>query len=221
MPVTTQAILEAAQQEWARWGYSTRDLVRGEEHIAHTDKEPWFVHNVILKDYCPVADAHPDADDIMQDKWAWSAVGLSYILRQAGFRMLGEHGGEFPFSARHADYLRYFVAARKQADLSAVYWAYRLGEPGGAPMPGDIVAYARPAKEGQTLSKKEAAARFDATGNYPSHGDVVVAVRDGECDVIGCNVSNSVTRKTLALDAQGFLADETFAWFAVLKRREV
>lgn len=68
-----------------------------------------------------------------------------------------------------------------------------------------------------TASKAERL--FDATANYPSHSDVVVAVRSEELDVIGLNVKDSVTMKRLPIDASGYLADTSHARFAVLKLR--
>jgi hypothetical protein len=66
---------------------------------------------------------------------------------------------------------------------------------------------------------EQAQAYFDKTGNYPSHTDVVVERRPREIDVIGANVLDSVTKKTIPLTAAGLIADRTHKWFVVLKRR--
>jgi hypothetical protein len=50
-----------------------------------------------------------------------------------------------------------------------------------------------------------------------SHCDLVVAKRSNEIDVIGGNVSDSVTKKTLKLDANGKVKDATRPWFVVIK----
>jgi hypothetical protein len=69
------------------------------------------------------------------------------------------------------------------------------------------------------MTQAKAHALFDSTRSYESHSDVVVAGRDREIDVIGCNVLDSVTRKTLRVDANGHIHDDQHFWFAVLKRR--
>ena len=46
-----------------------------------------------------------------------------------------------------------------------------------------------------------------------------MAKRPGEIDVIGGNVRDSVTKKTLALNNKGQLVDPNHDWFVVLKKR--
>ena len=64
-----------------------------------------------------------------------------------------------------------------------------------------------------------------AVGNdYASHVDIVVATRDGEIDVIGGNVEQSVTLRTLQVDPEGKLinpddGDETDDFFVVIDNR--
>ena len=43
------------------------------------------------------------------------------------------------------------------------------------------------------------------------------AKRPNEIDIIGGNVSNSVTKKTLRLDASGKVDDNSRPWFVVIK----
>ena len=42
-------------------------------------------------------------------------------------------------------------------------------------------------------------------GDYKGHCDVIVSVGDGEVEVIGGNVGDSVTKRPIALDAAGFV----------------
>ena len=88
-------------------------------------------------------------------------------------------------------------------------------EPEASPMIGDMVGYTY--EEG--ISFDEAQRYFDKTGNYVSHTDLVVARRAREIDVIGANVLDSVTKKTIRLSAAGLIADRSHKWFVVLKRR--
>ena len=70
---------------------------------------------------------------------------------------------------------------------------------------------------GKGMSGEKGAKLFDSTKAYESHSDVVVATRAGEIDVIGANVLDSVTVKTLPVNSKGHIADNTHFWFAVLK----
>lgn len=209
MPATTASVVSSAVKEWEHWGKSTWDVAMKTRKIAHTDDEVDFA-KYVLADYCSVGGGSPSLMDISDDRYYWSAVGMSAIMKQAGFTRK-----EFPFAQAHSVYLRRFIAARKSADVGAAFWGFRLNESGGEPNVGDLVAYAR--GKGMTAAKAEKL--FDTTSTYDSHTDVVVAARAGEIDVIGCNVLDSVTKKTLKLNAAGHIDDNVHFWFATLKRR--
>ena len=81
-------------------------------------------------------------------------------------------------------------------------------------------AISLPTGEEKKMTAQKAAKLFDATSPYESHSDVVVAKRSGEIDVIGCNVMDSVTKKTLEIGLSGHIEDNVHFWFATLKRRE-
>jgi hypothetical protein len=133
-------------------------------------------------------------------------------MKNAGFTK-----AEFQFSQAHSKYIRRFIAARKAGSTSAAYWGFRLNEPGGEPSPGDLVGYARAAG----MTQEKAAKLFDVTSTYESHCDVVIAKRASEIDVIGFNVMDSVTMKTLPVNTAGHIVDDKHFWFVTLKRLEV
>lgn len=207
MPATSQSIVDSAHREWVHWGSSTWNVAAGRRRIGHTDDEPAFAQHV-LDAYCSVGGGSPTLLDIQDDRYFWSAVGMSAIMKGAGFGR-----AEFPFAQSHSVFIRHFIKARRDGDAAA-YWGFRAGESGGQPDIGDVVAYAR----GGNMTARRAAALFDSTRSYESHSDVVVAKRAGEIDVIGANVLDSVTKKTLRLDAAGHIRDDRHFWFAVLKR---
>lgn len=209
MPATIQATVQAARTEWDFWGRSTWHVPAHTSRIGHTDDEIAFAQHVIAK-YCSVGGGSPSLMEIRDDRYFWSAVGISAFMNAAGFTRR-----EFPFAQSHSVFIRHFIKARRAADTSAAFWGMRHGEPGGAPAVGDIVAYAR----GSNMTAAKAATLFDRISSYESHSDLVVAQRPGEIDVIGANVLDSVTQKTLNVDAQGHIADDQHFWFAVLKRR--
>ena len=210
MPATPTSIVDAATAEWYHWGRSTWSLITGHKKISHTDDERIFARYVVDK-YCSVVGDTPSLDDISNDIYFWSAVTISAIMRNAGFTKR-----EFPFSNNHSVYIRAFVKARKANDASASYWGYRLLESAARPDVGDLIGYVRPDRE---TTFEEAQAYFDRTRPYPSHTDIVVAKRAGEIDVIGGNVLDSATKKTLAIGANGLVADRSNLWFVVLKRK--
>jgi hypothetical protein len=106
-------------------------------------------------------------------------------------------GFSYPFQARYEPWVQ-MLAGRAIRDLlqnrtDAGYWCYRLQE--WKPQLGDIVCWGRQA--GIDYDHQDG-------GNYKGHSDIVVEARNDSVEVIGGNVGNSVTRRALALNAQGF-----------------
>lgn len=209
MPATKQSIIDAANAEWDHWGKSVWNVARGTATVGHTDDEKAYAE-YIIQNYCSVSGGSPSIFDISNDMYAWSAVGISAIMKNAGFLAT-----EFPFAQSHSKFIRAFIKARNENIKSSVYWGYRLGETDGAPEVGDLVGYAR----GENMTHEKAQKYYDKTSSYTSHVDVVVAKRANEIDVIGANVLDSVTKKTLTINADGHITDKKHFWFVVLKRR--
>jgi len=208
MAKTVADLLNAADHEWQHWGKSTWNVATGAKVVGHTDDEQDFAQ-FIIDNYCAVGGGSPSVNEISNDEYFWSAVGISAMFKAAGFVK-----PDFPFSQSHSTWLRKFIKARKQ-NQPALYWGFRLVEAQATPDVGDVVGYAR----GDGLTFESAQAFFDKTGSYSSHSDIVVARRPREIDVIGANVLDSVTKKTLPLTQDGLLADRSHKWFVVLKRK--
>src|SRR5215510_6905230 len=113
MPATIGSILTAAANEWEKWGRSTWNVITGQKQIAHTDDENDFAQYVI-DNYCSVGGGNPSLDDIQDDRYPWSAVCISAIMKAAGYT-----AAEFPFAQSHSVYIRHFVKARKNNGPSA------------------------------------------------------------------------------------------------------
>jgi len=209
MPATIASIIDAATHEWEHWGETTWNLITGAKQIGHTDDEEEFAQYVI-DHYCAVGGGNPSLDDIADDRYAWSAVCISAIMAAAGHT-----SAEFPFAQSHSVYIRRFVKARNDNDTGAAYWGRRVTEAAATPQPGDLIGYAR----GDNMTFEKAQTFFDKTTSYMSHTDIVVAQRASEIDVIGGNVRDSVTKKTIPLTASGLVADRSHPWFVVLRRR--
>ena len=196
---TTDRMLQIARQEWEFFGKQTIGKDGKVSHPGHkeTDEGYWqrvglYWRNGVFQNF-----TGKDTDE------AWSAAFMSYVMREAGL------GGRFTYSDWHAHYINQAIDGRAEQDPNCAFYGYRLNE--RAPQVGDLVCYRR--AEGISFDNRPE--------TYPSHTDLVVAVRPGEIDVIGGNVQDSVTMKTLATDAKGYLADTNQHWFAVLGNRLV
>lgn len=207
MARTIADLVKIATAEWNYWGNSTWNVASGARHKGHLDDDPAYARYVI-RTYNAAGGGSPSVTDIMNDHYYWSAVGMSYVFKTAGFKRT-----EFPFAQAHSVWIRKFIAARKANDASALYHGYRLTEQQATPQVGDIVGYTY-----AQCTFQQAQAYFDKTGSYPSHTDIVVERRDREIDVIGFNVMDSVTKKTVPLTSNGLLDDDGHnKWFVVLK----
>ncbi len=135
------------------------------------------------------------------DDYPWSATFISYVMRKAGA------GERFRYSAQHSAYIRSAIKAREKDNKKYGFWGYRISE--RAPEVGDLVCYSR-----------EAGISFDTqSANYKSHADIVIAKSAQSIQVLGGNVANSVSVKSIKINSQGILTDKNHAWFAVLQNR--
>ena len=215
MPATVQSVVDAANIEWTRWGGAIWNTVANTITSGfHTDDEADFA-GIVRDEYCalliPKAKDRPSKKAIAKDQYFWSAVGMSFILHEAGYTK-----SEFKFSQAHRTFIRQAIKARRAKKTSAPFWGFRINEPGSAPAVGDLIGYAR----GDGVSHNSAQGFFDdMTTSYGSHTDVVVATRAGEIEVIGANVEDSVAKKIVRVGPDGLLTDTIHPWFVVLKRR--
>ncbi|MFA5508631.1 MAG: DUF2272 domain-containing protein [Vulcanimicrobiota bacterium] len=186
--------LEIARQEWERFGRQTIDI---EGNLTHKGgREADDDHYLRVADYWKEG---VNFDLTGKDTHEpWSAAFMSWVMKKAGM------GERFPYSEWHATYIRESILARRAERVDSAYWGYRLSE--RAPQVGDLVGYAR--QGGITYDYQPTV--------YSSHTDLVVAVRPGEIDVIGGNVQDSVSKKTLKTDSQGKLIDKHYRWFVVM-----
>lgn len=191
-PVDTA--VEIARQEWERFGQQTID--KQNKIIKKGGQEAEDPYSDRVADYWKVVGFDQLTGKDTHEPW--SAAFISWVMKQAGM------GDRFSYSEWHATYIRNSIFARRDGDKSFAYWGYRLSE--RAPQVGDLVGYAR-----------QSGVSYDYQPlTYASHTDLVVAVRAGEVDVIGGNVQDSVSLKTLSTDAQGKLTDKNQRWFVVM-----
>ncbi len=186
--------VEIARQEWERFGRQTIDKSNTIVKQGGLESEDPYWERV--GDYWKVV-GFPNLTGKDTNE-PWSAAFMSWVMQQAGM------GERFSYSEWHATYIRNSIFARKNNDKSFAFWGYRLSE--RAPQVGDLVGYAR-----------QGGVSFDYQPlTYASHTDLVVAVRPGEIDVIGGNVKDSVSLKTVSTDAKGLIVDKNQRWFVVM-----
>lgn len=128
----------------------------------------------------------------------WSAAFISWVMKQAGAK------DQFDYSASHSVYIRRAIENKKANKGS--WKGYKPSEV--KVEKGDLICYARPISD-----------KYDATGRYASHCDIVHDVdrKSKVVRAIGGNVSNSVTESTARIDSNGKL--EGNKYFVVLKNK--
>lgn len=134
---------------------------------------------------------------------AWSSAFISYVMRKGGA------GKDFKYSASHSSYIRQARKNREQKNNNP-FKAYRIDETKAEL--GDLVCYYR----GTTSSDP-----FDRNSSYQSHCDIVVAKNKSNIEVIGGNVSDSVKKKVVPLDKNGYVVKNSVGkkWFAIIKTK--
>lgn len=189
-----ERVQKVAHQEWEFFGRQQIDINGKLVRKGGQEAEEGFYKRVGVywKEGCGLDLTGKDTHE------PWSAAFISYVMRKGGL------GDRFSYSDWHATYIRNSIRYRKVKDKRFAFWGYRLQE--RAPQVGDLVGYAR--QEGIAFDYQPVV--------YKSHTDLVVAVRPGEIDVIGGNVKDSVTLKTLRTDREGKLIDTHYRWFVVM-----
>lgn len=176
--------VQNAIEQWDRFGHQTYDLQGHRTHTGHQEgQSPWYKY---VGEFWSVG---VDDDTLTgRNDVPWSAAFISWLMRKAGA------GNRFVYSPRHAVYISRAIRDKTQGRMNAGYWCYRLHDE--KPVPGDIVCWGR--QPGIDYDHQNG-------GDYKGHCDLVVSVGNGQIEIIGGNVGNSVTRRPLALDDNGFL----------------
>src|ERR671917_24680 len=118
-------VVRIAGAEWRRWHPGGTKLV---------ETDPTMTS--VLQDYYATGiGEHVDAADLQDSDWQaehlWSAVFISWVMRQAGA------GSRFRYAASHQRYIAAAKANREAGDVNNPFWAFRLDEL--PPEVGDLV----------------------------------------------------------------------------------
>ena len=182
-----ELLVEKAVAQWLRFNRG-----EGEEH-----KDPFF--KFVGEFWESIGKKGIDGKD---RGIFWSAAFISFIVRQAKYQ-------NFQFAESHS---RYIIDAKNQRlanNANAPFWLVRLNE--HKPQMGDLICQWRDHKT--TFDDVSS----DLDDFFPSHSDVVVAIRGNKVEAIGGNVSQSVSvTDTFRLDANGHIKAPPKA-FAIMK----
>lgn len=189
-------LIDIVENEWKFFGYQKTSL-DGHLTAGHRESEPVFSDRVALYWKQGLNESYTGRDDI-----PWSAAFISWAMKTAGA------GTSFPYSAQHSVYIYRAINNKLANKLSAPIVGYKLAD--RAVQLGDLIGYSREGSSG--IGYDEAA----KSANYAGHTDIVVEIGNGWISVIGGNVIDSVTKKTLAIDGNGLLVDHSKNWFVVI-----
>ncbi len=156
----------------------------------------------ILQEYWKLGVITVTEQNLRNSSWQyrhpWSAVFISHVMLQAGA------GNNFPYSNNHA---KYIVWARENvtAEPEPLFAAYSVYDQRSAwPEPGDLICMNRRSNRYtmETINQK-----------CISHCDIVVAVNkeQGFITTVGGNVGQTVNKRIVWLDANGFI-DHSRNW---------
>lgn len=210
-------IVRIAEEEEADW--TKTDGVKKQEREA--DRFPK------LESYCSAAMSASGATDCAKkaatNAFAWSAVFISYVVKQAGVNRTNG----FEFSVRHITFTVHALANRLNQDHSRPFWLYDIDET--TPEPGDILCKNRKVSGKCTthsydtlrnrVSLNESTNRYEVTNPFGhSHTDIIVRKNQQAgttyIETVGGNtrdlsgVSHTVGRKRWQLDTNGHIEYE-------------
>jgi lysozyme family protein len=192
-------LCQTATKEWDFFGDNTFNIDGATTKAGHREGEPGFFERVGTY-WRVVGDLSSDG----RTSKPWSAAFISFCVKGSGA------ANKFHESPRHSVYVSQAIRDfNDKADVA--YWCQRLTD--HKPKPGDIICWAR--EEGVDYDHQKG-------GDYDGHCDLVVEVAANQIKVIGGNVGNSVTKRTFALDANGFVKGGRFQGellFAIMENR--
>jgi hypothetical protein len=221
-PFTRDAVVAIALREWRLFGQpidddppdtrpepAPQDKPERQQGLWQRVGEYWWIGEAPGTLEAAFTGKHDAAGNIFpadrDTYYAWSAAFISYVMRIAGA------GPRFPYAVSHAAYINEAAAHATNGLTAYPPQAY-------APMPGDLICTGR--GRAATLKFSDLPTSY----SFPSHCDIVVAVKPGQLTVIGGNVDDAVTEKHVPITPQGMLAgpdgvplDTRYPWFVVLK----
>ncbi len=215
-----ERVIDLAEQELERW--LGDDLKEWNEAATLILEKYWRSVKSTSEAKKIVEELRADPDHLLHP---WSGVFISWIMQSAG-------ASKFKKSPAHRVYIADAKFNRENNVNDNPFWAYRINEI--KPEAGDLVCQRRCSKAQyqDTTERPKKCVTYDSIDNvdengkqiaWRTHCDIVTEVRGDSIDVIGGNVSNSVSRKTIPLTPNGYVkkksADES-QYIAIVKFRD-
>lgn len=194
-------LLTTADGEWKRWGFSAVPM-HGSKSIGGRESEQPYAQ--FVNEYW-AAVGEPARNG--KSPYPWSAAFISFCFKSAAA------GAAFPYDEAHWGYCKAIVSK------PARYAKLQLMDPKSCTLrTGDLIWAARGGAGCPSApSSFDEAMRALRKGSwFCSHADIVVELRDGEVDVIGGNVSDSVTKSTYKIVGRK-IRDPRHTWLAVVR----
>jgi hypothetical protein len=162
-----------------------------------TIKEAALNMRPVLEDYWVTGTGSARKEPNWWTDVPWSAAFISWVMKKAGA------GNAFKYSAGHATYIK-AAKDNRIANNSNPFKAYRVSEM--PPRVGDLVC----------KSRSGSGASYDnIMPGMATHCDIVTAVESNRLATIGGNVSNSVGRTFVPINARGLITSPVY--FAVIR----
>jgi len=221
-PISRDTVVAIALREWRLFGSRIDDDPPGTPRPAgrKEEREPglwqrvgeyWWLSQDAGQREAGWTGRHDDFGAVFtsetDDKYAWSAAFISYVMR------IGGAGRRFPYAASHWVYINAAVQGS-----NGLFTAERPER--ATPRSGDLVCTGRGSDAGLHYADLPA-------GPFLSHCDIVVAVSSGQLSAVGGNVDDAVTMKHVPVTPEGRLAmsdgtvlDTRYNWMVVLSMRE-
>lgn len=148
--------------------------------------------------------------EVMSNNNPWSAAFISYVFRKAGA------ANKFPYSAAHYTYITHAIRNRRNGTSNSSLVGYRITE--YSPKVGDLVCAPR-SSDRRKVTYENALSYKNSNGDrfFSSHCDIVVSVSNNSIDIIGGNVSNSVTQDTVKTESGKLVQSSQRNWITVIQ----
>lgn len=200
-------LVAVARREWARWGGPTERIDGSLTGFAAAEMETHDPYWSYVGEYWTAVGSNLDGRD--SPDWSGAFIAHCFRAANAGTRFPAQDNLAVSVSHVESGGFPGLSLVNPSATTLAVgdlLWASR----GGA-------RCSMPPMTFQAAKAEVEKIRAGTASSFCSHSDIVVAVRDGEVDVIGGNVHHAVTRTTYRLDMDGHVRDGRRSFVGVIK----
>lgn len=201
------ALVAIARREWTRWGGPTERIDGSLTGFAAAEMEAHHPFWNYVGEYWTAVGHSLDGRD--SPDWSGAFIAHCFRVANAGTRFPVQENPSVSVAQIESGGFPGLSLVNPSATTLAVgdlLWAVRAG-----------ARCHMPPMTFQIAKAQVEEIRAGTAPSFCSHLDIVVAVRDGEVDVIGGNVHHAVTRTTYRLDIDGHVRDGRSSFVGVIK----